>query len=177
LKEFSLRVANPDELQKLVAIDDEASALYAKAGLKIEFKKDHPFVVAESLRWTRAIEQGLAHVAVNRQDKPIGFATLRFVDGEPYLDQISVLLSYMRCGVGASLLNHAISWSGERSLWLTTYAHLPWNRPYYERHGFVTITEDECGAELRTILLEQRAVLPDPDQRIVMVRRCSSFDA
>lgn len=172
MKEFSLRIAHSDELQKLVVIDDEASELYTQAGIKFDFEKDHPFVVAEKLRWTSAIEQGLAHVAVNRQDTPIGFVTLSYVDGEPYLDQLAVLPSYMRRGVGTSLLNHAISWSGGQSLWLTTYSHLPWNRPYYERHGFVTIKDSECGADLCAVLQEQRAALPDPDQRIAMVRRC-----
>tara|TARA_R110002073_G_scaffold137692_1_gene286812 strand:- start:955 stop:1488 length:534 start_codon:yes stop_codon:yes gene_type:complete len=177
LKEFSLRLAYSDELQKLIAIDDEASALYAEAGLKLDFEKDHPFVVAENFRWASAIEKGLAHVAVNRQDTPVGFATLGYVDGEPYLDQIAVLLSYMRRGVGTLLLNQAISWSGGRPLWLTTYSHLPWNRPYYERHGFVTEKDSECEAELCTVLQEQRAALPDPDQRIAMVRRGSSIGA
>lgn len=109
MEEFSLRTAHSDELQKLVAIDDEASELYAEAGLILEFEKDHPFVVAENLRWASAIEQGLAHVAVNRQGTPIGFTALGYVDGEPYLDQISVLLNYMRRGVGTALLNQAIA--------------------------------------------------------------------
>lgn len=174
MEEFSLRIAHTDELKKLVAIDNEASELYVKAGLKLEFERDHPFVVAERLRWTSAIEQGLAFVSVNCQDTPIGFATLGLVDGDPYLDQIAVLPSCMGRGVGTSLLNHAISWSSGRPLWLTTYSHLLWNRPYYERHGFVTIKDRECGQELCAVLKEQRLALPDPDQRIAMVRRSAS---
>lgn len=177
MAEFSLRAACPDELHKFVAIDDAAGELFAEAGLDIALEEGHPFVLAESLRWANAIEQGLAYVAVDRQNIPIGFATLSIVDGEPYLDQIAVLPSHMRCGVGTSLLHHAISWSGGRSLCLTTYAHLPWNGPYYERHGFVTINESECGPELRAILRAQRAVLPDPDQRIAMLRRLPLFGA
>ena len=80
---FSLRLARPDELPKLVAIDDEASELYAHAGLEVALAKDHPFVVAESVRWTRAIARSLADVAVDSQDQPMGFMTLGFVDGEP----------------------------------------------------------------------------------------------
>ena len=171
LEKCSLRIARPGELEKLVAIDDEASELYAKAGLKLEFDKDHPFIVDEKLRWAGAIKKGLAHVAVNGHDEPIGFATLGHVDEDPYLDQISVLVSCMRRGVGTALLDRAVSWCDGRPLWLTTYAHLPWNRPYYEKYGFVTIKDSECGDELRAILQKQRAALPDPDQRIAMVRR------
>src|SRR5690606_3026493 len=86
---FSLRRAHPDELQKLVEIDDEASELFVEAGLELVVDKNHPFVVAESARWAEAIERGLAYVVVDQEDQPIGFATFRFVDGEPYIDQIA----------------------------------------------------------------------------------------
>lgn len=172
---FSVRCANPDELDMLVVIDEAASELYRNAGLAVELALDHPFVVAEKLRWASAIEQRLAHVAVNGQDMPVGFATLRCVDGQPYLDQLAVLPDYMRRGVGTLLLNVAISWSAGRSLWLTTYSHFPWNRPYYEKHGFVIQEDDECGDELCAVLLNQRSALPDPDQRIAMVRRTSGL--
>jgi GNAT superfamily N-acetyltransferase len=116
------------------------------------------------------IERGLAHVALDPAGRAIGFAAFRLVDGEPYLDQLAVRRAHMRRGVGSALLQLAISWSSGRRLWLTTYSHLPWNRPYYERHGFVAVPGQACGPELRSVLQEQRAVLPDPDQRIAMVR-------
>lgn len=171
LLSFTLRRARPGELQTFIDIDDDAGELYAQEGLKLALEKDHPFVVDESARWALAIERGLAQVAVTLEDEPIGFVALRLVDGEPYLDQIAVRRRNMRCGVGTALLRHAISWSAGRPIWLTTYSHLPWNRSYYERHGFVSVAESECGSELRSILREQRAALPDPDQRVAMVRR------
>lgn len=174
MKSFSLRPARPDELHKLIAIDDAASELYAQAGLDLALTKDHPFVVAEAVRWAGAIEEGRAYVADDWQDEPIGFVTLRLVDGEPYVDQLAVHPHAMRRGIGAALLRQAIAWSADRALWLTTYAHLLWNKPYYRRHSFVSVPDSVCGAELRAILLEQRAALPDPDKRIAMVRAPSS---
>lgn len=168
---FSLRLARPDELGELVAIDDAATALYAEAGLHITLTATHPFVQAEAARWDRAIHQGLAHVAVDERDGPIGFMALGFVDGSPYLDQLAVRPSAMRRGVGAALLREAFAWVGDRDLWLTTYAHLPWNRPYYERYGFEVLPEHDCGPGLAAILQAQRLALPEPDQRIAMVRR------
>ena len=44
-----------------------------------------------------------------------------------------------RANVGTALLDASEQMaraSGARSLWLTTYRHLPWNRPFYERAGF-----------------------------------------
>lgn len=169
LQSFSIRQARANELQQLVAIDDDASELYAEAGIELALDKTHPFVVAESARWAIAVERGLAHIAVDADDEPIGFMTLGFVDGQPYLDQVAVRVSSMRHGVGTALLRYALEWSGTRPLWLTTYSHLPWNRPYYERHGFVVVPEGACGSELRAILRHQRSALPDPDKRVAMV--------
>jgi GNAT superfamily N-acetyltransferase len=174
---FSLRLARPDELQELILIDDEASELYARAGLRIELSKDHAFTVAESARWADAIASGLAYVAVDAQDHPVGFAAVRLVDGNPYLDQLAVRPYAMRRGIGTALLRQAISWSGGRALWLTTYSHLAWNRPYYQRHGFAPVPDDTCGIELLAILEEQRAALPDPGKRIAMARFHSTSQA
>lgn len=167
----TLRKAKKDELGALVAIDDAASELYSNAGLHIEFGHDHPFVVAEAVRWSCAIEHGLADVAVGPRDEPIGFIILGTVDGEPYLDQLSVHPDAMRQGIGSALLNAAIRWAGNRPLWLTTYSHLPWNKPYYERSGFSDVAEHLIGPELGGIIQHQRSVLPDPQCRIAMVLR------
>ncbi|GGW65540.1 GNAT family N-acetyltransferase [Vreelandella hamiltonii] len=168
----TLRTAHDHELGALVAIDDDAGQLFVRAGLDIDIEQGHPFVVSEQQRWALAIERGLALVAADTGNRPVGFMILGDVDGEPYLDQLSVRTGHMQQGIGSMLVHHAISWSDHRPLWLTTYAHLPWNKPFYEKHGFVKHPEEECGAELCAILREQRAALPDPMQRIVMVRRC-----
>lgn len=166
----NIRPARPDELGTLTAIDDDASQLYVDAGLPFVFNENSPFLVAESRRWAQAIDQELAHVAADSQDEPVGFIVLGSVDGAPYLDQIAVRPRAMRRGIGTALLQHAIALSGEQPLWLTTYAHQPWNQPYYERHGFVVVPETGWGPELLAVIQEQRVALPDPDERIAMVR-------
>ncbi|GGC97586.1 GNAT family N-acetyltransferase [Vreelandella lutescens] len=166
----TLRTAHDNELEALVAIDDDASQLFVRAGLDIDIEQGHPFVVSEKQRWALAIQRGLALVAVDRCDTPIGFMVLGYVDGSPYLDQLAVLTGCMQQGIGSMLIHYAIAWSDHSPLWLTTYAHLPWNKAFYEKHGFVRLREEECGAQLRAILQEQQATLPDPAQRIAMVR-------
>lgn len=172
---YLLRLARPDELRAIVAIDDAASELYADAGLHLALGPDHPFVVDESVRWARAIANGLAHVAVDAGDRLVGFMTLGLVDDAPYLDQLAVHPHAMRRGIGRALMQRAFAWSGARALWLTTYAHLPWNQPYYERHGFVVVPEAACGPQMKRILASQRAALPEPDSRVAMVRSPSSL--
>lgn len=168
---MTVRLARADDIDTLVAIDDDASALYAAHGLALGVMEGDPFAVAERGRWLAAAEAGRALLAVDAGGTPLGFAALDVVDGAPYLDQLAVRTSAMRRGIGRVLLAHAIEWAeaqGADALWLTTYAHLPFNRPYYERAGFVVVCETECGAGIRHHLAEQRRALPAPDERVAM---------
>ncbi|MFP5380207.1 MAG: GNAT family N-acetyltransferase, partial [Vicinamibacteria bacterium] len=149
---MTLRLAHADDIDTLVAIDDDASTLYAAHGLALGVMEGDPFAVAERERWLAAAEAGRAFLAADAGGTPLGFAALDIVDGAPYLDQLAVRRSAMRQGVGRVLLAHAIEWAeaqGADALWLTTYAHLPFNRPYYERFGFVVVPDAECGPGVR----------------------------
>lgn len=170
MQQFTIRKARLGELASLVSIDDEASALYQSVGIDFDLSDDHPFVVDECDRWADSISKGLAYLMVDSIEEPVGFMTLGTVDEQPYLDQLSVRPDYMRRGLGTRLLEEAVSWSGDRPLWLTTYLHIAWNRPFYEKRGFEKVTEVSCGPELIGILDKQRLALPSPEQRIAMVR-------
>jgi len=167
---FHLRIAEPDDLNTLIAIDAAASTLYEQAGLTVDLNHDHPFVVAEIARWSEAIGKGLVTLAVDTNGNPLGFSVCGWVDQQPYLDQLSVAPARMRQGIGTALLNQAIEWSADRPLWLTTYASLSWNKPFYQRHSFVAVAAADCGPDIRDILDQQRLALPAPDDRIAMVR-------
>ncbi len=169
----TIRLVRPDEIDILVAIDDDAGRLYADAGLPIELAPDHPFVVAEQARWRQAAGLGQVFLAVDAEGRGVGFAALGWVGGEPYLEQLSVRLDAMRRGLGRRLLRRAIEWAAQQdraSLWLTTYGHLSFNRAFYEREGFVVVAESEWPPDIEHHIAEQRGCLPDPEQRIAMRR-------
>jgi GNAT superfamily N-acetyltransferase len=167
----TIRAGTPADLDTMVAIDDDASRLFVEAGLDVEFPAGHPFIANERARWRRSLELGHAFVAIDDEAGPVGFAALEIVDGAPYVEQLSVRRAAMRRGTGRRLLAQAISWARARgeSLWLTTYGHLPWNRPFYEREGFVVVPSADWGAEVAARVAEERS-LPAPDQRVVMRR-------
>jgi GNAT superfamily N-acetyltransferase len=170
---YTLRAAASDELDQAIAIDDAAGLLFAEAGLSIDLSGAHPFVVAERARWRSAIAQGQLWFACAAAE-PIGFSALGRAGALAYLEQLAVRPEHGRRGVGTMLLAAACAHatqSGDSELWLTTYAHLGWNRPYYERHGFSVVPESHCSAELQAHLAEQRATLPAPNERIAMVRK------
>jgi GNAT superfamily N-acetyltransferase len=169
----TLRPALASELELLMSIDDDASTLYAVHGMTIEVGPGHPFVLAERKRWLESAEQGRTFLAVGGNGMGLGFAALAEVDGAPYLDQLAVRLSAMRQGIGQRLLAHAAEWArtcNGAALWLTTYDHLPFNRPYYERQGYLLVPERECGPGIVHHLEEQRHHLPAPERRVAMRR-------
>lgn len=168
-----LRLARPDELQHAIAIDEAALATYTAAGLLISIPDEHPFVVAERESWRVALEEGGLYFA-SIDGAYVGFHAYGQIDGSGHLEQLSVLPEYGRRGLGAALLEHACELArsrGQRAVWLTTYDHMPWNRPFYQRHGFRAAPEAEWGAGIRTIIAAQREVLPAPAQRVAMVRQ------
>lgn len=179
LEAFTLRLGRLDELPFAIAIDDAAALLFAQAGLSIDVSEQHPFVVAERARWRLAIEVGELWFACSGS-QPVGFCALGRMGDLAYLEQLSVHPDHGRRGVGAMLLEQACAHSharADRELWLTTYAHFAWNKPFYERHGFAVISEASCSRELQDALAEQRAVLPAPEQRIAMRREHAPSDS
>jgi GNAT superfamily N-acetyltransferase len=165
-----IRRASPEEIDEMISIDVDASTLYVEAGLDADLGPEHPYSVAERACWTRCAREGNALVAGPPGGRPVGLLVLDRIDGAPYLEQLSIRRTAMRQGLGRRLLARAIEWAGREPLWLTTYADIPWNRPFYERHGFVTIPESACPPGFVAILDDQRRALPAPDQRIVMRR-------
>ncbi len=168
---YVVEIAGPEALPDAVRIDDDASLLYAEASIHFATDAEHPFALAERARWQRSAERGRLWFARDSQGARVGFASLDVIDDAPYLDQLAVQRSAMRRGVGRRLLHEALAWAARTdssALWLTTYAHLPWNRPYYEAHGFVVVPESECGPAIREHLAEQRHHLPFPEQRVAM---------
>lgn len=171
---YRIEIASPRDFAEVVRIDDDATRLYAEAGLELVLGESHPFSRAEQARWLRSAELGQLFFAVNGAGARVGFASLDVLDGAGYLDQLSVRRDAMSRGAGRFLLDHALTWaerSGHTALWLTTYGHLPWNVPFYARHGFELVGESQCGAGVRHHLDEQRRWLPLPDQRVAMRRR------
>ena len=168
---IAIRSGSIRDIDILADIDLDASVLFERAGLRLDFPNEHEVTMAERKRWLRCLSAGTVLVAVDRSGLDVGFAAVGMRDAQPYLDQLSVRMSSMGQGIGTELLCGSMRMAmegGSKALWLTTYSHLSWNRPYYERHGFVIVSPEQCGAELRCELSFERRLLPRPDERVVM---------
>ena len=119
-----------------------------------------------------ATARGLVWVALE-QDAPVGFVWLDDTMGEGMIGvaEIDVLPSHGRRGIGAALLEHACAWAraaGYRTVGLGTLGDVPWNAPFYERHGFAVVDKDEP-AFARARERDRENGFPD-DLRVFMSR-------
>ncbi|MFI7451165.1 GNAT family N-acetyltransferase [Nonomuraea sp. NPDC049714] len=104
---------------------------------------------------------------------PDGFAMIGWVDGNVHLEQLAVHPDRMRRGIGGRLvravLDHALA-VGAPAVTLTTFRDVPWNAPWYERHGFEVLGEREWGPELRALVEHERELGIEVAPRVVMRR-------
>ena len=70
------------------------------------------------------------------------------MDGNPHLAQISVLASQAGRGTGSALLAGVLRHGGQ-GMTLITFRDVPWNGPWYSKHGFTELAADRWGPQLR----------------------------
>jgi len=90
----------------------------------------------------------------------VGLALADRLDGEAFLAEISVHPAHAGRRLAVQLIDAVEAWAaalGCRSLSLTTFREVPWNRPYYERLGFRLLDEVEAGPEVRGVRAKERA--------------------
>jgi len=170
---YLIELGAPSDLAEAVAIDEDACGLFDSVGITVSGSAFEAYSHVEQARWRSAAERGELFFARDGQGARVGLVVLDRIDGEPYLEQLSVRQNAARRGLGRLLLEHALDWARSQRkpvLWLATYGHLAWNRPFYETAGFSCVDERDWGPGMRARLAEQRAILPMPEQRVVMCK-------
>jgi GNAT superfamily N-acetyltransferase len=152
-----VRPAGPADLAGLAAIELSGEPMFARIGIVFP-----PGPATVEL----AIEHG-ADVFV-AGDPPVAFAAVIELDGHPHLEQISVRADQAGQGIGSVLLADVVRRAGP-GLTLLTFRDVPWNGPWYLRHGFTELPASAWGPQLRAHWqAEVDAGLHDLAPRVVM---------
>lgn len=158
-------------LEEIPGIELAAAAVFAESDLPASIR----YKVTEPADLRAAMQQNRLWVAIDGGDRIAGFAMVDFADGQAYLVEVDVLPEYGRQGIGRRLVGAAIDWArskGFDSLWLITFAHLPWNAPFYEKLGFSIVDRAEHGAELAGLIEEEGQLGINTDNRVAMRISC-----
>ena len=157
-----VRSARPADLAELADVEAAADELFEPLGIT---DLPAPAGAEERARSWRVLVVG----------EPVqGFAVLELLDGAVHLEQLSVHPAHGRQGIGGALLAASVDAAREHGadrVTLLTYADVPWNAPFYARHGW-QVTEPSPALQA----LRRREVelgLDRHGERVAMVRRVS----
>ena len=139
--------ADPSHVDALCAIERKAVQLFR--GHAAWSSYSGMSIPPELLQ--QAISRGLVWVALEAAE-PLGFIWLdNDVGGDAIgIAEIDVLPEAGRRGIGAALLEHACEWAreaGYRRVDLGTLADVPWNAPFYLKHGFAVVDKNDPASE------------------------------
>ncbi len=172
--DYVIRLAEPDDVALLPSVERQAVRLFenclAETGLTLEDLEQ----VTSVEEFEDARTQGQLWVAVSATDGPVGFAQVVILDQLAHLDELDVIPSYGRRGIGSRLLDEVCQWAaktGHQKVTLSTFRHVPWNAPFYERRGFVAVDPQRLGAEHIDLVEAERARGLRTDLRVVMELR------
>jgi GNAT superfamily N-acetyltransferase len=118
-------------------------------------------------------DDGRLLVVVEDGGSVVGFALLIDLGLFAHLEEMDVLPEHGRKGLGAALIEEVCKWAythGFSAVTLSTFRAVPWNAPFYARHGFTVIEPDDLPPELvRVVEREARQGLPS-SRRVIMQR-------
>lgn len=106
-----------------------------------------------------AMMTGRLLVCRNGDGPPVGFALWHGLGKFAMLAEIDVLPEYMRQGIGTALVEKVVAdaaKAGFQLLFLTTFANLDWNAPFYRKLGFEITNEATLPESVRRILANER---------------------
>lgn len=167
--------AAPEEIPALIAIDLAAGQLFAGTGLLPEDALgDHvPADVFEA-----AIPLGHVHSVRDHKGALVAFVLTSVRENVLYLDQISVDPAEGRKGLGGALIGRVVAEAKDRGLKrivLSTFRDLPWNGPFYRRHGFRELSRKKMEKWMIEIESAQDERGLDVRARCFMARKLGLF--
>ncbi|QCO17645.1 GNAT family N-acetyltransferase (plasmid) [Azospirillum brasilense] len=156
-----IRPATPCDAPALPGIERSSGAIFRHwAGLEwiadddVQSEEQHRALIAD----------GVAFVAELAGHGPTAFLNGAVMPDALHIWQVAVHQDRQGRGLGRQLIDaaqrHAVD-HGLPCLTLTTFRTVPWNEPYYQRLGFVTLDDRQLGPRLQAVLdAERRAGLP-----------------
>lgn len=139
---YRIRLARTNEIPRLCAIEDAAGSLFNDLGLHDE-AIDSTFPLEDR---TRYVELEQTWVACLDDDVPVGVVVGSARGTLGYVEELDVMPSHGRRGLGTRLLAHVCDWAralGLEAMTLSTFRDVPWNGPFYRRRGFIDLPPAE----------------------------------
>lgn len=172
--DYEIRAPRPEEISDLPGIEVAAAQVVPVEDLPVHLRDDS----SPPEEFGIAADEGRLLVAVHRPSAAVvGFALMLVVDGNGHLHELDVHPDHAQRGIGAALVEAVATWAIARkfeAVTLTTFRHLKWNAPFYERHGFLEFPDVRLGPELAEMRKEEAESGLDNAKRLAMRRDVSA---
>ncbi len=165
---FSIRLAQAEDAEDFYRVEEDAAGLL----------REEPLLEGIPIPATATAEHHAKIIAMGRSltavvdDEVVGFAEAGAVRRELHLHELSVARTHQGRGIGATLLGALkidAHNSGFRAITLNTFRDVPWNAPFYARHGFVEVTNFEGRPHLAESLAGAVALGIPAETRCAMI--------
>ena len=164
-----IRAARLDDAPLLAPIERAAGERFRAIGMD-DIADDDPEQPPEVV--AAAVDDGRLWVA-EVDGAVVGYALALDLDGQPHLEQVSVLPEHSGFGVGRALIDRVAAWAaaqGGDSLTLSTFRDVPWNGPLYAHLGFRFLEEEELDDTFVALRAHEADLGLDISIRAVMTR-------
>lgn len=151
-----IRLAVPDEAEKLVNIERSAAAIFRQIPALAWVADAQGKSVNQHLEF---IVDGDCWVAVEQQQL-VGFIEVEVMDQALHIWELSVDSRWQRKGIGKALLQKVIMQAKQLNcdhVTLTTFRDVAWNGVYYQKLGFTIISAEKLTLLLQAILKKEVA--------------------
>jgi GNAT superfamily N-acetyltransferase len=171
---YTIRLAHPSELGLLSEVERAAARRFEtySGELGVDPRWLTRVKLLEELLEAHDDERLL--VVAQDDGEVVGFALLVDLGLFAHLEELDVLPEHGRKGLGAALIAAVCEWAhshGFSAVTLSTFRDVPWNAPFYARHGFTVVEPDAQPPELvRVVEREQKEGLPT-ELRVIMQRQ------
>lgn len=163
-----IRRARVDEARLLPAIEHDSDQTMRET--RYAYIADLDPVAPD--HYLEPVTAGTTWVAVDEEDRPVGFAACGVKPDGLVVYQLSVLRAAQKRGLGTALMHAAIDWaraSGHPRVMLTTFIDVIFNAPFYQGLGFVALEEAHLPPSLAHMLAHEAEQGHDPTKRVAMV--------
>ena len=165
---YTIEFATECHVPAIAGIEQAAATMFSEKDLPTELR----YLVTDQEVLLEAQRQRRLWAALDDKGNLVGFALARIVGGFAHLEEMDVHPDHGRQGIGGRLLGTVKNWArdgGYPGVTLITFRHLPWNAPFYERHGFVQLDEGDNTASLRELMREEADAGLEPRNRVAML--------
>jgi N-acetylglutamate synthase-like GNAT family acetyltransferase len=171
LSALEIRPATSDDAQALLAISIRADQLFSAHGFP-QIAALPPMTLAAFRRFLWDNCSLVAWLG----DARAGFAVCGDAADSFWLKELAVDPVHGRRAIGTALVAAVIgqaSEAGHRSLFLSTFRDVPFNRPFYASLAFAAVDTETASEALRAQFLREVPAGIAPETRVLMVRALS----